>query len=401
MTKDEILFWAKTISISLDVYTLYTDNINEIIKWYEENPFYNYITNYGYENFIDTYIKCCEEKNIYYINTPLKFYYVVLCLDKKTNKHLIIGPCIEEHISEETLNDLKNKLNLKDSFFIELKKYYATLPAIERNKLWALCNVFLERYFKIEGPFSFIKIGENHINNALLNINDDINNDIPIKMIEERYKSENEFLGAVSKGDFPTAYLHYEKMMSNMAIYYNFDDRGTKARGITILSTLLRKAAQEGGVHPLHLENISSKYTLISLSKFKLDEGINIKMIKDYCALVKEHSLKNISPLSRDAVNYIHFNLNSNLTVSNIADYLCITPNYLYRIFKKEFNISVIDYINQKRIKESIKLIKKTDMQVQQIAEKVGFNDISYFCRVFKQQLGKSPSKYKNDLGKK
>ncbi|MGL5695182.1 MAG: helix-turn-helix domain-containing protein, partial [Peptostreptococcaceae bacterium] len=254
-------------------------------------------------------------------------------------------------------------------------------------------------YYEIKGPYSFIKIGDNEFKKRISKVDNDINNEITIKMIEERYKRENEFLEAVSRGDFPLAYLAYEKMMANMAIYYNFDDRGTKARGITILSTLLRKAAQIGGVHPLHLENISSKYTLISLSKFKLDERINAKMIKDYCALVKEYSLKSSSPLARDAANYIHFNLSSNLTVSNIADYLCITPNYLYRIFKKEYNTSVIDYINKKRIKESIKLMKENDMQIQEIAEKVGFNDISYFSRLFKREIGRSPSKYKKDLG--
>ncbi|MGL5692538.1 MAG: hypothetical protein ACRCXA_00550, partial [Peptostreptococcaceae bacterium] len=159
MTKNELLLWEKTISISLDVSTLYTDDTEKIIKLYEENPFYSFIPGYDFENFIETYLKYSEEKIIYYINTPLKFYYTALCLDKKTNNNLIIGPCIEESISEEILNDLKQYLELEESFFIELKKYYATLPVIAVNKLWALCNAFLENYYEIKGPYSFIKIG--------------------------------------------------------------------------------------------------------------------------------------------------------------------------------------------------------------------------------------------------
>ena len=62
-----------------------------------------------------------------------------------------------------------------------------------------------------------------------------------------------------------------------------------------------------------------------------------------------EYSLKEYSPLIRNTLNYIQFNLNSELNVSSIAKYLCITPNHLYRMFKNEVGMSVIDYINKKR----------------------------------------------------
>ena len=44
--------------------------------------------------------------------------------------------------------------------------------------------------------------------------------------------------------------------------------------------------------------------------------------------------------------------------------------------------------------------MKKTDMQIQMIAEKVGINDLSYFSKLFKKQLGKSPTQYRRDMGK-
>ena len=123
-------------------------------------------------------------------------------------------------------------------------------------------------------------------------------------------------------------------------------------------------------------------------------------MIKDYCSLVKDYALEGVSPLIKRAISYINLNLNSDSTVSDIAYNLCITPNYLSRLFRKENGISVIEYINQKRIKEAIQLMKKTDMQIQMIAEKVGINDLSYFSKLFKKQLGKSPTQYRRDMGK-
>lgn len=402
MTENEILFWTQTVSISIDISILYTSDIKELVNMYENNPFYNLLSEeYNYKDFMKKYIKYSEEQVIYIIDTPLKIYYVVIFLNKENNKSIIIGPFIEEAINEDTIKDPKLISNLNDTTLIELKKYYATLPIVDRGKILTITSLFLENYYKTKGPFPITLIGNDDIKKNELNLEKDLENDVPLKIIEERYKRENEFIEAVSNGDFPNAYMAYEKMMSNLYTYYKFRDRITVQRGLSVQITLLRKAAEAGGVHPLHLENLSTKYTLASISKFKLDEGIIVKMIKDYCALVKEHSLKDVSPLMRDAINYIQFNLNSDLTVSSIADYLCITPNYLYRIFKKEYGISVIDYINKKRIKESIKLMKKTDLQIQAIAEKVGINDISYFSRLFKKEIGKSPTQYKKDIGKK
>ena len=50
---------------------------------------------------------------------------------------------------------------------------------------------------------------------------------------------------------------------------------------------------------------------------------------------------------------------------------------------------------DQKRIKEAIQLMKKTDMQIQMIAEKVGINDLSYFSKLFKKYYGISPSAFR------
>lgn len=401
MTKNEIVFWAQTISISLDVSTIYISELDELIKIYEENPFYKIFPGYNHKTLLDKYLKFTQERIVYSISTPIKVYYLLMCLNKKSNENLIIGPFMDEYINEEQVMKLKSSLELSDSFTIELKKYFATLPVIERGKLMSLSSLFLEKYYNSKGPYPLNFIGSTEIENSTLDLESELDNDVPLRMIEERYKRENQFLDAVSKGDFPSAYIAHEKMMSNLTTYYKFNEGfNSKSRGITILSVLLRKAAESGGVHPLHLENLSTKYTLVASSQFKIDDGIIVKMIKDYCTLVKEYSLTGVSPLMRDAINYINFNLNSDLNVSSIADYLCITPNYLYRIFKKESGLSVIDYVNQKRIKESMNLLKKTDMQIQMVAEKVGINDISYFSRLFKKQVGKSPTEYKKEMGK-
>ena len=401
MTKEEMLFWTKSVSMLLNTPVLYISDINELIKLYENNPLNEIFTSYNFNSLISNNIKLMEEENIYYISTPIKIYYIIIVLNKESNNYLSIGPFKDKDISEEEIIELQDELKLNDLFTIALKKYLFSLNILSKEKLWGLCNLFLQRFYNSKNTYPINFVGYNTMKNKLTKIEPEINNDVPLWIVEERYKQENELIQSVSKGDFSSACIAYEKIMSNLFSYYKFSEEINELKGATIIKVLLRKGAEIGGVHPIHLENLSTKYSMLLSSNYLLDKGIIVKMIKDFCTLVNEYSLNEYSLLIRNALNYIQFNLNEDLNVSNIAKYLCITPNHLYRTFKKEVGMSVIDYINKKRIEESIKLIKTTDLQIQRIAEKVGINDISYFSKLFKKQVGKSPTQYRKELNKK
>ena len=399
MTKNEVLFWIQTVSMSLDVSVSYISEKSQFLKVYSENPFYSIFFSKDNENILGKYLNLLQEKIIYYANTPIKTCYLNICLNKESEEYLVIGPYLNEPVNENQIRELQSNLDIDETLLIELKKYYSAIPIVRLDRLWALCNLFLEKYFETKGPFSVVGIKEEHITSKKYNLDESLDKNLSIKMLEERYQMENELMNAVSRGDFPSAFMAYEKMKSNLNSYYSINDSvNSSTKGITILNVILRKAAEAGGVHPLYLNDLSTKYSIFSLSKSV--DNISVKMIKDYCSLVKDHALEGVSPLIKRAVSYINLNLDSYLTVSDIAYNLCITPNYLSRLFRKENGISVIEYINQKRIEEAIQLMKKTDMQIQMIAEKVGINDLSYFSKLFKKQLGKSPTQYRRDMGK-
>jgi len=400
MTKEEILFWVKSVSILLNTSVLYITHINELLKLYENNPLNEIFENYNFDSLISNNIKLIEE-NIYYISTPIKIYYIIIVLNKELNNYLVIGPFKDKDISEDEIIELKEELKLNELFTIALKKYLSSLNILSKEKLWGLCNLFLQRFYNSKNTYPINFVGYNPMKNKLTKIKSEINDDVPLWIVEERYKQENQLVESVSKGDFSSACIAYERIISNLFSYYKFSEEINELKGATIIKVLLRKGGEIGGVHPVHLENLSSKYSLLLSSNYLLDKGIIVKMIKDFCTLVNEYSLKEYSPLIRNALNYIQFNLNSELNVSGIAKYLCITPNHLYRTFKNEVGMSVIDYINKKRIEESIKLIKSTNLQIQRIAEEVGINDISYFSKVFKKQVGKSPTQYRKEFNKK
>ena len=81
------------------------------------------------------------------------------------------------------------------------------------------------------------------------------------------------------------------------------------------------------------------------------------------------------------------------------ADKLCITPNYLNEIIKSTTGVSAKQYIQNRMALEAKKMLIYTDLQVSEIANDLGFDDLSYFIRFFRGQTGFTPLEYKKTNG--
>ena len=126
-----------------------------------------------------------------------------------------------------------------------------------------------------------------------------------------------------------------------------------------------------------------------------------IQMLKSYCLLTKQHSLSKYSQVVKDALMFINLNISSNLTVKRVANEVGLSPDYLTRLFKKELGVNIITYINQKRIYTSLKLLKSTDLSIEEVGYLIGLDNTSYFYTLFKKEMGVSPKQYRNSLKSK
>lgn len=91
---------------------------------------------------------------------------------------------------------------------------------------------------------------------------------------------------------------------------------------------------------------------------------------------------------------YIEENFSSSISLSNIADKFFINKNYLCDIYKAETNSTINDYITTLRIEKSKELIRDTNLTLTQISYEIGYQNTSYFNRVFRKKTGISPSEY-------
>ena len=83
------------------------------------------------------------------------------------------------------------------------------------------------------------------------------------------------------------------------------------------------------------------------------------------------------------------------ITLNQLAEMVYLSPSYLSRIFTKETGNSFNDYLNAVRINKAKSLLKYNDLRVADVANAVGFDDQSYFTKVFRRITGVTPVKYR------
>jgi two-component system response regulator YesN len=98
---------------------------------------------------------------------------------------------------------------------------------------------------------------------------------------------------------------------------------------------------------------------------------------------------------------YIKEHLSDDLSVSNIASYLYLSPNYFSRLFKKVTGEGCNEYIIRKRIEKAKLLLETTNLPTGRIAALVGYRDTNYFSLSIKKSTGKSPKNYREEFQKK
>ena len=113
--------------------------------------------------------------------------------------------------------------------------------------------------------------------------------------------------------------------------------------------------------------------------------------------ILLENMLKPSYDLSiRMAVEYIENNLSGPLSVEDISRKGNISKNTLYRGFKKEFGMTVSEYINSLRLNFIANMLRNSNYSISQIIFDSGFNNISWASECFKLKYGMTMREYRN-----
>ena len=169
-----------------------------------------------------------------------------------------------------------------------------------------------------------------------------------------------------------------------------------KSRAIE-LSSLLSRAAIEGG---------ATSDSILRINNQLLTDLQSINNLDDLCYKLQEtlevftECMFNYIPnksneIVKKAIQYISRNFTHNLSLEEVAGHVNLNPAYFSTLFKQSTGSSFKEYLNMVRVEESKRLLANTKNSIIDIALATGFEDQSYFSKVFKKYTGLTPKQYR------
>lgn len=127
-----------------------------------------------------------------------------------------------------------------------------------------------------------------------------------------------------------------------------------------------------------------------------------VRLMQTKARMVLTTNLQQLANTNRlaYAVKYIQENIHRNLTIHELADKACMSEPNFFRCFKQQYGITPVEYINQQRIRLSMKLLANTEYSISDICFACGYNNLNYFLKVFKKATGDTPASYRKKIVK-
>ncbi|MGN0370923.1 MAG: AraC family transcriptional regulator [Butyrivibrio sp.] len=97
----------------------------------------------------------------------------------------------------------------------------------------------------------------------------------------------------------------------------------------------------------------------------------------------------------KEVIKYIDHNYASDITIEEISAVCGFSSSHFMKFFKNTMGTSFIDYLNDYRLAVASRLLLSSESNIIDIAEGCGYNNLSYFNRIFKKKYGMTPSSYR------
>ena len=316
---------------------------------------------------------------------------------------LIAGPYITFEIRHEDFLEQAERYGIPPWLHRRMEDYYLNLPVIQDasvlinlfsafgETIWGGADQFeivdLDHEIDLPSPSAFSIQEEDNAQQLLLDM----------QIMQKRYNSENELMQIVSQGQVHRAQRLSAAFVPATLQVRTADPVRNMKNFFIIGNTLMRKAAEQGGVHPVYLHRASSAFAkrIENISRLSAGQELFSDMVHTYCRLVRKHKAQHYSPQVEKAVLCIESDLSGDLSLHTLAELLGISPGYLSTLFRQETGKTVTDFVTEKRMDHAAQLLRSSTLQIQTVALYCGISDVNYFSKLFKRHHGITPREFR------
>lgn len=337
---------------------------------------------------------------VYSFSDRFGCYYTYFRLPDTSCSLLVIGPYLPERPGEQTLLSLAEQLQLSPKALNELRRHINSVSVLpDDSPIYLMLEQFYDILWGI-GEYKAVNVGFlqdiTMLPDKELASEDNLWN---AQLLEQRYAMENSMLSAVAMGQLQKAERGFVRFSPDLLEERTPDTLRNTKNYCIIMNTLLRKATEQGGVHPTFIDRVSTDFAIKieKLPSVAHSEALMKEMIRTYCQLVQSQRTASYPAPVKKAILLIDNDLSADLSLHSIAEKLNVSGSYLSTVFKKQTGQTVTDYILSRRIRLATHLLKTTVLQIQTIAQHCGFPDVNYFSKQFKKHTGTTPRAYRTN----
>lgn len=352
-----------------------------------------------YRKLLRSMLSAAEHNTVYRYTDRYFCSYFFLLLPESTEA-LVAGPYTAFPVTRQFLLEKAEEMDLPPWLIARLEQFYEQVPVIPDSL--PLLNLFAAFGETVWGSSDAFRVEFAEENAALSgeSFAPEAPEDAPLldmQVMEARYQFENQLMEMVSRGQVHRVEAFTEALSPQMFESRVADPVRNLKNYCIICNTLLRKAAEQGGVHPVYLNRISSDFAARIETLHNQAAGIAFlpEMVRAYCRLVQKHASESYSPPVRKAVLLIENDLSRDLRLNAVAKELAVSPGYLSSLFKKETGGTFTEFVTRRRMEYGKHLLETTAMQVQTVAQHCGIPDVNYFSKCFKKYFGITPRAFR------
>jgi AraC-like DNA-binding protein/ligand-binding sensor protein len=214
-------------------------------------------------------------------------------------------------------------------------------------------------------------------------------------------KTEKALLSSIAFSDKQAAGKHLNELLGYILLSSGGNFSEIKSRIIELL-TLISRAAVDAGAGADETFRMNHSFYQKAAVTSNIDDLCFLLtgfMNKYIDSLFSFSSVKNADVVSK-AIHYMRLNCHRKMGLDDVAKSVFLAPAYFGKVFKQETGQNFNMYLNKLRVEKSRRMLLESNHKLVDIASHSGFEDQSYFSKVFKKLTGVSPGRYRKSGGR-
>lgn len=352
-------------------------------------------------NFAGSFSSGLGEPYIFFCRAGLSNMAFPLIENGSVTGYYIAGPFVMKKLRSSSIANFVQMNSINDDELEDILDFAGNLPVFTIEEISSLAVLF---YNSIVPPAS----SSNDYLNAKKKFNDQVTLGAMIRQskkdrLSSAFPAEltDDLINAIATGKTLQAEKISQGILERLYVICLGDLDEIKTMTLWITATIIKNFS--GGEKSSFGEFSEMDMDIIN----RINEASTSDELSDtFCGLIKRISSDLVSsvyhgssPLIARSLRYIKSNYTRKIKLADISTELHVNPSYFSALFSQEMGKTFTDYILDLRIGKAKDLLKNTNMDILDISASAGFENQSYFTKIFRKRTGLTPRQYRQDTG--